>query len=338
MPRIIVLLCLVATLASRARAQESASAPAQAQQSAVAQAAALEDFDKQLGPFEIRGQPFTVLLHMKRVRGQRAVVDPDSQETLSKMEIKDAGGAVHYERTFPLSEVFEGSFAETIHASAQPLQGKQGSGLLVTYGASPSTPLGGLSWQVFSLFAGPPSAPMNGKLVPFSKPIFLEGSLINGESGEPVVRTSEEPRLQGDVLHFRVWTGNFYVMIPLRILWFQNTIGPAWRCQKMTARGVKPICEVRIEADRAPAEEDTTFVRLHVEPEEGFGTPAHVVVKKDSQVEFLAAETEVVWNEDADGVGLSVSDDVWLKVRIDGKEGWIHTQEDFTAIGLPQAG
>ena len=173
MPRIIVLLCLVATLASRARAQESASAPAQAQQSAVAQAAALEDFDKQLGPFEIRGQPFTVLLHMKRVRGQRAVVDPDSQETLSKMEIKDAGGAVHYERTFPLSEVFEGSFAETIHASAQPLQGKQGSGLLVTYGASPSTPLGGLSWQVFSLFAGPPSAPLNGKLVPFSKPIFL---------------------------------------------------------------------------------------------------------------------------------------------------------------------
>jgi len=334
MPRIIVLLCLVATLASRARAQESASA--QAQQGAAAQAATLEDFDRQLGPFEIRGQRFTVLLHMKRIRGEKAV-DPDSQETLVKFEIKDAGGVVHYDKIFPY-EVEGDRFVETTGASAQPLQGKQGSGLLVTYGASPSTPLGGLSWQVFSLFAGPPTAPLNGKLVPFSKPIYLEGSLINGESGEPVVRTSEEPRLQGDVLHFRVWTGNFYVMIPLRILWFQNTIGPAWRCQKMTARGVKPVCEVRIEADRAPAEEDTTFVRLHPEADEEMGTRAHVVVKKDSKVEFLAAETEVIWNEDADGVGLGVSDDVWLKVRIDGKEGWIHTQEDFQAIGLPQAG
>ena len=81
-----------------------------------------------------------------------------------------------------------------------------------------------------------------------------------------------------------------------------------------------------------------TFVRLHVEAEEGFGTPDHVVVKKDSKVEFLAAEGEVQWEEDEHGVGLSPGDDFWIKVRIDGKEGWIHTQEDFMAIGLPQAG
>jgi hypothetical protein len=29
---------------------------------------------------------------------------------------------------------------------------------------------------------------------------------------------------------------------------------------------------------------------------------------------------------------------MWLKLRIDGREGWIHTQEDFLAIGLPQSG
>jgi hypothetical protein len=81
-----------------------------------------------------------------------------------------------------------------------------------------------------------------------------------------------------------------------------------------------------------------TFVRLHQEAEEGFGTPAHVVVRKDSEIEFLAAETEVIWAEDENGVALTVSDDVWLKVRIDGKEGWIHSQDDFQAIGLPQAG
>jgi len=101
---------------------------------------------------------------------------------------------------------------------------------------------------------------------------------------------------------------------------------------------VRPLCQVRVEAERVAQEEDLTFVRLHQEPEEGLGTPAHVVVRKDSQVEFLAAETEVLWEEDANGIALSVSGDVWLKVRIDGKEGWIHTQEDFMAIGLPQAG
>lgn len=102
-------------------------------------------------------------------------------------------------------------------------------------------------------------------------------------------------------------------------------------------RGLRPLCELRVKADRVPAEEDPTFVRLFPEPEEGF-TPAHVVVKKDSKVEFLAVEVETVWKEDAEGVGLSTAEDPWLKVRIDGKEGWIHTQEDFMAIGLPQAG
>jgi hypothetical protein len=68
------------------------------------------------------------------------------------------------------------------------------------------------------------------------------------------------------------------------------------------------------------------------------GTPGHVVLKKDSKVVILAAQGKVDWQEDDHGVGLTPGDDFWLKVRIDGKEGWIHTQEDFLAIGLPQSG
>ncbi len=37
-------------------------------------------------------------------------------------------------------------------------------------------------------------------------------------------------------------------------------------------------------------------------------------------------------------IGMRFGDELWLKVRIDGKKGWIHTQEDFVAIGLPPAG
>ena len=300
---------------------------------ACAQTARLADVSRQLGPFELKGQRFTIVLHEKRIAGS---ADADFGETLALLEIKDAGGKVHYQKTFPY-EVDGNRFFETTDVSAQLLQGKQGSGLLLTYGRLPSTPLGGESWQVFSLFSGPPSSPLNGKLVPFSKPIFAEGQLLNGKPGEQIVRTSEEPKLQGDVLNVRVWTSNFFVIIPLRIIWFQNTIGPAWRCQKMTPRGPRPICQLRVEADRVPAEEDPTFIRLFPEPEEGF-TPSHVVVKKDSKVEFLAVEVETLWSEDAEGVGLSTAEDPWLKIRINGKEGWIHTQEDFLAIGLPQTG
>ncbi len=253
------------------------------------------------------------------------------------MEIKDPGGRVHFQKTFPY-EVSGDRFVETTAAAAHLLRGRQGRGLLITYGMLPSTPLGGESWQVFGLFAGPPSAQLHGRLVPFSKPIFAEGQLITGKPGDRVVETSLEPGLQGDVLRFRVWAGNLFVIIPLRILWFRNTIGPAWQCVKMTPRGPKPICALSVEAERHPADEDMTFVRLRREADEGMGVAQHVVVKRDSKVEFLGVEAEVVWKENADSVSLGVSDDVWLKIRIDGREGWIHTQEDFQAIGLPQAG
>ena len=294
----------------------------------------LEDVERAVGPLEIGGQRFTVVLHKKRAPGS---VDADFGETLARMEIKDGAGAVHYQKTFPYEAAGDG-FADSLDATAQVLQGKNGAGILITYGILPSTPLGGESWQVFGLFSGPPSSPLNGKIVPFSKPISTDGQLINGRPGESIVQTSQEPKLQGDVLHFRVWTGNFFVIIPLRILWFRNNIGPGWRCSKMTPKGPRPICEYQVEAERRPPEEDMTFVRLHVEADEGMGIPAHVVVRQDSQVEFLGAEVELRWQEDANGIAMSIGDDPWLKIRIDGKEGWIHTQEDFVAIGLPQAG
>jgi hypothetical protein len=46
----------------------------------------------------------------------------------------------------------------------------------------------------------------------------------------------------------------------------------------------------------------------------------------------------VVWNEDAKAIYFSVNGDVWLRVRIDGLDGWIRGEEDFEAVGLPQAG
>jgi hypothetical protein len=62
------------------------------------------------------------------------------------------------------------------------------------------------------------------------------------------------------------------------------------------------------------------------------------VVKKDSRVEILAGKVLVTWEERKDGIGLGVANGIWVKVRIGGKEGWIHTDEDLQAFGLYRVG
>jgi hypothetical protein len=289
-----------------------------------------EDTSQTLGPFSIQDQQFTVLLRMKHLQAQRAVPDPDLHETLSLLEIRDAASMVQYRRDFVIPDATPDGFANTTHAHVQALEGKQGSGVLVSYRDLPSTPLGGVSWQVFGLFKG--------DLVPLSAPLYTEGDLVNKESGGQAVQISEEPGRQGEVLNFRIWTGNFFVIYPVLVDWLQAGLRPAEQCFKMTSQGQLPVCRYRVEAERQPQEEEPTFVRLYDEPLEELGYPEHAVIKKDSVVEILAAEGEVDWQEDEGGVGLAPGGDFWLKVVIDGKEGWIHTQEDFLAIGLPQAG
>jgi hypothetical protein len=39
--------------------------------------------------------------------------------------------------------------------------------------------------------------------------------------------------------------------------------------------------------------------------------------------------------DDAGGIGWAQNEELWLKARIDGKEGWMHGEEDFNAFGLP---
>lgn len=320
---------LVLVTTSTGWTQSALGAGNQGQQITSPAVAPLEDFGRRIGPFTIKRQNFTVVLHMKRARvpGARAVA---SEETVIRMEIRDDAGNIHYAKSFPYK--LEGAhFVETTGISVQLLEGRQERGLLITYGEDPSTPLGGASYQVFGMF--------NGKLVPFSKPIAMEGNLIQPEpNSENVVTTSTEPDLQAEVVRFRVWTGNVFVIIPVRVDWMLAKVRPAWQCYRMTAHGMRPQCQFKVEADRRPSENELSFVRLLSGPEEETGIAEHVVVKKDSRVEILEASGEQVWEETNKRIVLGVGEDLWLKVRLDGKEGWIHTQEDFNAIGLPQAG
>jgi hypothetical protein len=63
---------------------------------------------------------------------------------------------------------------------------------------------------------------------------------------------------------------------------------------------------------------------------------SHLVLNRNSKVEILKANALVDWGQ-SDLLQVSFRD-LWLQVQIDGddqKKGWIQTEEDFTAIGLP---
>jgi hypothetical protein len=270
----------------------------------------VETEERVVGPFALGDRSFQVVLAVAKLGGA---------ETVSNLQVKDAAGAVCFERKLPYA-VEGGRFAETTSVQAGLLRGTSSSGLLLVYAVAPSAPPGGRSWQVLGV-AGE-------KLVPFSPPVALEGELVNPPPGA-AMRTSWDEALRVDVLNFRIWAGNFFVIVPLEVNWELGYMRLAYRWVEK--------CRMLVEAQRKPAGGEAS-VRLFPEPDEKAGAPAQVVVRKDSAVELLWAEGRTLWEEFEEHVNLGVSEDMWLKVRIDGKEGYLHTPEDFEAIGLPEAG
>jgi len=267
--------------------------------------------ERTAGPFALAERSFQAVLRLARLPG-------DVEETVASVEVRDANGTLHFQRTLPYRA--DGKrFEETTGVEAALVEGKKGSGILLNYAVLPSTPLGGQSWQVLGV--------VEGKLQPFSKPVALEGGLMEETSGK-LVRPGWDSALETDVLNFRVWTGRFFVIVPLAVNWEWGYFRPAYHLAK---------CRWNVEADRRAAPGQAT-VRLLPQPGADGGEPEEVPVTPGSKVEFLGAEGGVVWDETEEQIWLGVSEIIWLRVRIDGKEGWLRDPEDLDALGLPEAG
>jgi len=298
----------------------------------------MEDTAQQLGPFSIRGQNFRVVLHEKRLPG---AIDPQFAQTLSSIEIRDATSSVVYQKTFQFG-IEEGKLERSLKASAALLSGKYFTGVLISYRLKLDTGEDAEAWQVFGYQDGR-YKPQDARFRIFDKPrrgdyganTSAEVQLVtpNGVVTKPMVP-------EGEIFDIRVWTGNFYVMLPVGVDFANGKLRPGKRCAG--TGGAKPGmheigCDMRVEAERKPPNEETTFLRVLNGSEPGQGEPLHLVLDKNSKVEILKANAFVDWGLSGDLMQV-VFRDVWLQVRIDGDEqdmGWIHTNEDFAAIGLP---
>lgn len=280
--------------------------------------------EQQLGSFTLGGQGFRVV-----TRSQTIAPASNAQfaTTLSALEIFDGNANAVYQETFA-APVADGRFLQTLTVSGSLLEGAGGRALVLRF-IEDTDLAASESWQMFGL--------VDGRLARYGAPLPLgQGSAINGvltgvmlRGGIGVVPLAST----AEALEFRVWAGNFFVGVPVRIDWEQGQWSEGEQCFANVGGSLQPVgCNVRVAPIRRAVAEGAA-VTLYAQPEVNAYAARRVPVRGNSAVEFPAARARVQWNNVGDRFACSL-DDVWLQVSIDGNEGWVRTATDFAALGL----
>jgi hypothetical protein len=324
-------------------AQATGLAPAQPPPSqSTSDAPQLKDIQRSQGPFRIGGADYTVVLHDKQLaaapaKSQGAAPKGTAAKataTLEALEILDAAGNIVYQDSFPYG-VTEGQFTQRVMASAQLMAGDGGQAIVIHYTKESPSGRSPESWQVFGL--------VNGKLASFGAPLPLgqgegiaAGGVVtgvmvkNGISVVPLASTA-------DKLEFRVWEGHFSIDVVVRVDWVRGQWSQGEECYELGEGDLKPKgCNLRVVATPRARGSDSGYVQLFAATDGDEHNAQQVEVRSDSAVEFVETRAVVNWMADGDRIACSF-DDVWLHVRIDGKDGWVHGDADFAALGLPAA-
>ncbi len=289
--------------------------------------------------FTVAQHTFRMIIHVQRIAGAKP---HEEDETVDWWELRNEKDQVVYRESYPVT-FQNGGFESTVGISAKSFTTQQGGGILVHGGELPSAPNDGGWVRVFGFKYGRDKYGADESLFgPFGPPIYVaEGDFLEVGSDPypptPIFKGTATVTVMNDVLRFRVWTGNFNIIYAVLINWITGKVQPARRCIETTSKGRVERCSypVQVEAHR---ENQPTFVRLFPEADEGY-TAKHIIVQPQSKVEYLEARMPVAWSEDAKAISFGVDNaNMWLKVRIDGQEGWVHSEEDFEALGLPQVG
>ena len=298
--------------------------------------ATLQSIEQNLGPFTIAGQSFTIALENRRIAGTTAGA---LVQTLEKLEVREQSGHVLYQKTFPYK--LQGNhFQEVVTASARLLPGDNLTGLLITYSRQPAAPGTEQSWQVFGF--------RDGKMALFDPPGPEPATNVPPGFAGVVMITPNGPRtlptpMRGplDTVELRAWTGNFFVIVPLRVDWRGGKLLPGERClESGGGPGLHEVgCYMRVEAERVPVGADLQFARIFPTTEEQASMSVqHAVIPKGAEVQLLKAKSVATWVMDGDLMRVQFRD-LWLKVLVNNNtdnEGWIHGEQDLTAIGLPE--
>lgn len=285
-------------------------------------------------------QEFTVAQRKFRLLTHEQSIEGTTEKTVEWWELRDADDRVVRRETYPVT-IQNGAFENTTDISGNSFEGKGGSGIIISGMDLPSAPDSGGWMQVFAFKYGRDKYGADPSLFgAFGPPIYVTGDFLGMETNSyqptPLFKGATPQTVNYDALKFGVWTGNFKINYLVRINWITGHLEPAWRCIESTSKGRVERCSYPVSAE-AHREDQPTFIRLFPEADEGF-TAKHVMIQPQSKVEFIEARVPMAWTEDEKSITFGANGDMWLKVRVDGVEGWIHGEEDFQAVGLPQSG
>jgi hypothetical protein len=310
----------------------------------------VKDTEQVKGPFRVGGVDYKVVLREKMLvplgappgkPTPPAVGNAKFRITLAAVEIDDAAGNIAYQDSFPFG-VTEGQFTERVTATPYLFAGRGGSAIVVHYSEEPSSGSAPESepdsrhesWQVFGL--------MDGKLVPFGPPLpvgqgegiavggVVAGVMVkNGISVVPLASTADE-------LEFRAWEGHFSIDVPVRVDWMRGEWSQGQECFELGEGSLRPKgCNLRVEGVAQGRGGDTGYVQLFAATDGDARNGQQVPVRPESQVQIVETRAVVNWTAaEGDRIACSFAD-VWLHVRIDGKDGWVRGDNDFAALGLP---
>lgn len=267
-----------------------------------------------VGPLVVGGRYFTVLLHREKFGREQHV---------RFLQLRDETGVVHYEESF--DPPMQGSGPTwTTTVSAHALRGERGQGLVIYYQQLPSAPHTGLSLRIFAL--------QGSRLEPLTPLISVHGTfgefLKSRESNVLFL-------LPGERLDVEVWTGYFGITVPYRVRLSGCTPGSA-QCIRPAVRRGDIVPGLSLLSVNAPNRKIMASANVQLfDAPEGVAV-ARVPVSRESEVTIIQVAADV-FTEKANGVDVIRTRREWLHVRIDGREGWIHGDESFVAIGLKAA-
>ncbi len=266
-----------------------------------------------LGPFPIEGHEFTVKLDVICYKESQhgGTCNEDDEETVSSVRIVDEDGKSRFHKSFPVS------LARKLGrhlVGATLLEGREHQALELTYEDLPSPPRTGESIQLFGL--------LNGILKPLDvEPLEFHGGLADLPAGQ--LKNSKR-LLENDTLRIYALTTYFYIVTPVRVNWKDFRLEPQDTGDFDMAD--EPPYQIR------PDIESERLIHVYPSPDKN-ATPVGVNLTPQSRVELLKARFSAAPPDEHDS-----ANDTWLKIRIDGQEGWILGVDDYTALGLSFVG
>jgi hypothetical protein len=264
---------------------------------------------RNLGPFSIDGREFAVKVHTTCYKESKhaGMCDEDDEETVSSVEIVDENGKVAFKRSFPVPLVRQGG-KHLVDVTL--LEGREHQALELTYENLSVPASRGKSIQLFGL--------QNGILKPLDpEPLKFQGGLGDLPAG----KIADSKRLlENDTLRIYTLTTYFYIVTPVRVNWQD------FRLDRQDS-GDFDVAD-QPPYDIHPDIESERPVHLYPSPDQKT-TPVGVNLAPGSRVQLLKARFTAAPPDEHDS-----ANDTWLKVRVDGQEGWILGLDDYTALGL----